>query len=358
MEISLYSAGEQESTHINGTLINSGLIVGRDGGVSLYTDYANPALIQVRNPGTIVENYSFQRAPNAISVIFFQELKKGETPPEEDEYTDAVSAWLESMGIEYLPSGVQLTTELFTGNKKSFSSSYRHEHFGKGTPITAVNVEHRAQFPGTQLLELVQIGGLVIPSNAQSLRLETKNITDISSIASLKDVEWLDLSSNSIVDISPLTELKKLNMLSLDFNKIRIDDFSPLSELKELQHLSLSYNGTLWDAPPLSLSELPLSELKGLTGLYLNGNNIEDISLLSELENLEHLYLTDNNIVDISPLSEIEWFLGLHLGNNNIEDISPLFELRGFKYLTLEGNPISDEKINELRTNFPNSSIN
>ncbi len=76
----------------------------------------------------------------------------------------------------------------------------------------------------------------------------------------------------------------------------------------------------------LNKSEGPIykSDLESLTTLYLQDNNISDISALSGLTNLEWLYLDENNISDISALS----------GLTNLEE------------LDLRGNPLSQNAIN------------
>ena len=57
----------------------------------------------------------------------------------------------------------------------------------------------------------------------------------------------------------------------------------------------------------LGLKELPkeISELVHLERLYLEDNQLTDISPLSGLANLSRLHLNDNQLADISPLSKL-----------------------------------------------------
>ena len=113
-----------------------------------------------------------------------------------------------------------------------------------------------------------------------------------------------------------------------------ISDLSPLAELKELDFwLGLGNN---------NISDLsPLAELKNLEGISLNGNNISDFSPLAELKNLKFLYLYDNNISDLSPLAELKNLEMLLLTQNNISDISAIVGLTQLKRLDIGKNNIS-----------------
>jgi Leucine-rich repeat (LRR) protein len=145
------------------------------------------------------------------------------------------------------------------------------------------------------------------------------------------------------------------NSTNLYLNDNNIIDISPLKETKlpNLLYLSLNYNN-ITDISPLKETEF--SKLKNL---YLNNNNIIDISPLKEtkLPDLLSLYLNDNNITDISPLKETKLpkLKNLYLNNNNITDISPLkeTEFSKLKNLYLNNNNIID--ISPLKeTKLPN----
>ena len=100
------------------------------------------------------------------------------------------------------------------------------------------------------------------------------------------------LFRNQISDISPLSSLSNLNELWMEANQI--SDTSPLSSLVNLTVLRL-YDNQISDITPLS-------SLTNLTELWLEVNQISDISALSSLTNLTWLYLNGNQINDISAL--------------------------------------------------------
>ncbi|MCP4147087.1 MAG: GTP-binding protein [bacterium] len=83
-----------------------------------------------------------------------------------------------------------------------------------------------------------------------------------------------------------------------------------------------------------------IKDLKHLTALNLNLNQLSDFSFLKELPELTHLYLALNQITDISPLMELKNLEHLYLFDNQIEDISALKGLNKLKRVDLRNNKI------------------
>ena len=127
------------------------------------------------------------------------------------------------------------------------------------------------------------------------------------------------------------------NVTGLYLQGNQISDLSVLSELKNLGVLALGGN---------QISDLsPLAELRGLWSLTLDNNQIIDISPLAKLTALQTLWLNDNNISDISAIKKMANLHTLHLHNNQISDISAFRGFRiqgGWWNLNLSGNQISD----------------
>ncbi len=111
-----------------------------------------------------------------------------------------------------------------------------------------------------------------------------------------------------------------------------INETSILSSLHRLEILRLSNNG---------LRELPYL-CPGLLYLDLSSNEIEDISKISYLEDLLTLDLSINLIKNIFPLSNLKSLEHLYLNNNKIHDISYLRLLPDLKLISLDINPIKD----------------
>ena len=160
----------------------------------------------------------------------------------------------------------------------------------------------------------------------------------------------LDLSNSSISDISSLASLKNLKKLHLVENKIR--DISKLGELVNLCELDLSSN---------QISDIShLRNLLNLTKLNLSDNKIGDISALTNLINLKELNLSYNVISDILPLSNLVNLNRLDLIDNKINNILEVFVEKikldffyEFKFsgIFLEKNPLNPEIKQAIESN-------
>ncbi len=151
------------------------------------------------------------------------------------------------------------------------------------------------------------------------------NITDISPLSSLTNLQRLDLACNNITDISPLSNLTNLKDLSLRDNDIA--DVRALSYLTEIENLNISNN---------SITEI--CRLQNVSILDLSHNHIVDISNLSSLKKVEILRLKDNRIKEITGLSNLYSIEGLSLDENDISDIGPLSKLSNLNWLSLTKN--------------------
>lgn len=85
-----------------------------------------------------------------------------------------------------------------------------------------------------------------------------------------------------------------------------------------------------------------LKDLKKLTIVIINDNNISDLSVFSEMSWLEGLWVNNNNISDLTPLKNLKNLKYLSAEDNNISSLSPLSGTRNLEQLWCGGNPISD----------------
>ncbi len=145
---------------------------------------------------------------------------------------------------------------------------------------------------------------------------------------SLYDCEIKDLSYL----VSFLMKLKNFKILYLDNNQIT--DISPLKSFINLTELSL-FNNKITDATPVQ-------HLNKLKELDLSQNQITDISALKNLTNLTKLHLYENKITDISTLINLTNLTLLNIGNNPINDTSSLQNLTKLTDLRLYNTEVSD----------------
>ena len=181
----------------------------------------------------------------------------------------------------------------------------------------------------------------------KELSLKDEKGKNILTTTSLKDTpEFKFIQTHGIKNLLGLENAVNLEKLYLNENEI--SDLSPIAKLNKLTKLSLIRN---------RISDLhPLSELTNLEYLDLYANKIEDISPLAKLTNLKHLDLHNNNdqtgdpvhptisggIKDISVVKNLTKLEMLSLGSNNISDITPIKNLTNIKDLVLGGNHISN----------------
>lgn len=189
--------------------------------------------------------------------------------------------------------------------------------------------------------------------NLEYLNLDNNNISDISALKDLVNLEQLMLSDNNIIDISPIANSTKLINFWACNNKI--NDISVLENLINLQDVLLIKNNiteitSIEKLNKLNRLDLSNNKIKNIDALenspiyklYLDDNEIQDISVLSTCNNLIELQLSKNKISDISSLSVLHNLGYLTLDNNEISDISPLTELQNLRSLYLNNNNISD----------------
>ena len=204
---------------------------------------------------------------------------------------------------------------------------------------------------------ITDISPLANLTRIHRLQLVGNAIVDLAPLANLTRLESLHLSRNSITDMAPLPRLTALKWLYLDHNRIRL--LTSLANLTNLVLLNLSDN-QIQDLAPLDIAK------RRFGWLYLNGNELTDISPLAELDdrvlkklglarnriqdvtplgNLseieDELFLEHNDIVDISPLANLRLSF-LHLDDNRISDVSPLATIQGLRGVYLNDNSISD----------------
>ena len=174
--------------------------------------------------------------------------------------------------------------------------------------------------------DLTNLTSLSITNNGKN------KINDIKALSNLTNLKYLSLIETNISNIEALKNLTKLTNLSITSNLSEkndngVKDISILSNLKELEHLSIRGNSVV--------DITPIKDLENLKSIDFYNNKIENISSMQEwksIKNITYIWLNKNNIKDISTLQQImkkaESITDLSLYDNNIEDISVIKELK------------------------------
>ncbi|SSC12657.1 protein of unknown function [Mesotoga infera] len=190
----------------------------------------------------------------------------------------------------------------------------------------------------------------------EGLHAEQRNISNLSGIEHLSNLRFLYINENDISDISPLASLTKLEYLNIETNNI--SDISILTQLPNLQGLSTGRNpianlSVVNQIPNLNSLALVglglensdilfLGENTKIQTIWLNQNNITDLTTLASMVYLNSLDFSNNLVADLSPLQNLSYLTGIWGYSNQITNIEPLQYLTNLSALFMGGNQITD----------------
>ncbi|MCR5808627.1 MAG: leucine-rich repeat domain-containing protein [Clostridiales bacterium] len=143
-------------------------------------------------------------------------------------------------------------------------------------------------------------------------------------------------------------DLKGVTMLYIDCENLgELTDLALLHELRDLY---------IWNAEGVDLT--PVSRCTRLEGLSVCNSGLTDVSFAEGLTGLEYLDLSGNRISDLSPLAELDYVEDLILSSNEITDIAPLFDMYRLREVDLSWNNVSKEQAAELEKKLGEGSVN
>lgn len=215
-------------------------------------------------------------------------------------------------------------------------------------PIPRSDVEALESFNAASA-GIVSLGGIEACTGLQGAGLDFNDISDLSPLSALPQLQYLDLNGNAIVDISALGDLPNLKVLFLNNNVIR--DLSPVAGLTNLTTLTVDGN-----VPAISNASF-VTNLTALQYLGLDDNAITDLAPMTKLTSLIALDLDDNRIVDVRPLAGLINLADLQLEDNLVVDVQALVENAGLStddVVDLARNPLGSAatttQVDALRT--------
>ena len=241
-----------------------------------------------------------------------------------------------------------------------FATNMYRLHIGEGrrgnqvsdlSPIAGLINLERLYLASNPISDISLLKGL---TNLKGLVLERTLVSDLSPLKGLTNLEALWMDDTIVSDLSPIARL--INLKNLRFHDSLVSDLSPLAGLINLENLTFSHRG-LSDMSPLAglinlrrifswnhaISDLsPLAGLTKLEKIDFCGGNISDLTPLAGLTGLKELYLGGEDVLDVSPLAGLTGLTRLGLHHNDISDISPLAKLTNLKWLRISDNDISD----------------
>ncbi len=177
---------------------------------------------------------------------------------------------------------------------------------------------------------LNQSEGLISFADAETVESISLNYTGIDTLSDVANLTGLTsfilTNNNQISDLTPLAQLTNLETLTLRYGEM--EDLSPLASLTQLTELDLT-GGRFSDISPLA-------RLTNLQSLSLSTNNaLSDITPLSSLTNLTTLSLSATAVTDLTPLASLAALESLSLQSTDVADITPLAQLQALTYVNL-----------------------
>jgi internalin A len=189
-----------------------------------------------------------------------------------------------------------------------------------------------------------------------TLSLLYNNITKISGLECLSELQRLFVSHNRISEISGLEQLSKLKELYLNFNEISA--ITGLESVTSLEKLYLSSNQiqSLRGLENLSaLQQLYISNnyirslnglenLKSLQQLHLNNNQIKALNGIENLNHLKQLYVNYNQIQSLDGIESLASLLQLNVRNNQIQSLKGIERVVSLTHIDIRDNKINNIK--------------
>lgn len=180
------------------------------------------------------------------------------------------------------------------------------------------------------------------------------NITigDINTITAdnLPSAKQLNLAGKGIKDLTGLELFagKNIEWIYLDWNEIQ--DISVLSRFTSLTKISASQN-QITDLSSLS----KLTKLKTLT---ITDNQVSSLEPLANVIQLEYLYIDNNQITNLTALSNLTNLQVLSVSGNKISDIRSVLQLPNLNFLDVSRNQVTNLKGITKNNTLTNLNIN
>lgn len=180
------------------------------------------------------------------------------------------------------------------------------------------------------------------------------NITDLTDLTMMKNLETLALCNQEIEDISAL---ENLPLKELYLNKNKITDFSVLTGLTNLDLLCILENPaedlsvlkecssiTRLNIESMKLADIDFLGQMNLNILYMNNAEIKDGNMkpLLEINNLQELCIGDVPEEMAEVLAQMSELKGLIMwgGNTVLKNLEPLKGMESLEFLAV-GSPVS-----------------
>lgn len=195
---------------------------------------------------------------------------------------------LENSGIQYVSFEQNNHPEEFVNwNKQYWIENLEGIQYVKTAKM--IHICYSAMV-GHQIKDVSPLAAL---TQLQTLMLKQDNISDISSLGTLVNLETFDVAGNQIDDVSVIQGMTKLKNLNVSSN--------------ELQNVEV------------------LKDLEGLESIDISDNQIKALPDMSRLTRVTSFCAADNQLTDVEPLKDLTRLVKLDLsGNSGIQNVKAL----------------------------------
>jgi internalin A len=207
----------------------------------------------------------------------------------------------------------------------------------------------------------VDLAPLAKLTSLTKLTLYDTQVTNVSALNGLVNMEVLSLYMSAVDSIDFLTNMPKLRDLNLYGADHTFKNYAPISGLANVEKLGLYMNPQATDAnlqallPLTRLRKLDLSFTEGVTNLNFlknsvgleqltasNSKNLADIGGLEGARNLQVLGIRKTQVTSLEPIRGNENLRSLDISETRIGDSSPLASAKSLRILIATQTKITD----------------
>lgn len=195
--------------------------------------------------------------------------------------------------------------------------------------------------------QFLTLEGFLHLTRLEALCIQGSKLESIDGIETFRKLEYLNIGYSKIKDVNLLDQLSG-TLKGVYLNENQIEDISCLTSLQQLEYFHASNN---------QISKIPdINTLKNLKEIGINNNRINSFAGLSHLKNLKKLEASHNQVENIDQLGNLSGIEELYLGNNLISDLSCLARLTNLLNLDISNNKV--ELLSPLNNLKKLSSLN
>ena len=222
--------------------------------------------------------------------------------------------------------------------------------------LTSVNLQYTGNIDISSLNNAKQITYLYIyggdgmeeiPKLDYITNISISNYQKLPTIVAPEKIKYISISNCQITNLTAIKNLSNLNTLNLSDNST-LTDISAIENLQNITNLSLYKNEKISD---ISVIE----KLKNMTYLSISGDSgIRDFSIPDGLENLSNLNLS-NTVIETISLPNAYKLNNISLYNN--DELKKISNIPNLRTISIEGNNITKFPDFENLDNLTNINI-